>query len=281
MPCNINLFQEQADIEAKKRKDILIKSIDESLNELKRFSTQIFLFRNSKLIQIGSGFYFRHEDRLLIISAAHVFDDEPENKRFVFNDEGNLKQVTGTLHKHITSGKRDDDLKDIIAIEISNMSRNDVIESNMIDLQVNYQHGLYAFLGYPSTKNGVVYKEHETKSRAYSYFDVSLKAIDVKSFQYDDSLNILIRYQHKETITNGVGPNKSVSMKGISGGPVFWIAPMNDLSSWNKDQIKLAGVVIHTVEGYEYMAAARIKVLVDYLTKNQPDFQTIKISSDD
>ena len=92
---------------------------------------------------------------------------------------------------------------------------------------------------------------------------MSREAKVISSFQYDDRLNILIRYLYNKTISNGGFPQRGARMKGISGGPAFWISGMENLSDWDKCRVRLAGVVIHTVEQYEYMAAARIQMLVD------------------
>ncbi len=267
----------------KRRKDVLIEHINLSLNELKRYSTQVFMFKGSKLIQIGSGFYLRYGERLLFISAAHVFDDNPANVRFVFGDDGELHKLIGNFHKHIAPTRRDDDLKDVIAIELDRVIKSDVVSADMIDFQSGYQEGIYAFVGYPGTKNGVLYGTSEMKNRVYSYFDMSRPASWVTSFSYDDSLNILIRYQHKHTISNGAGPGKGAKMKGISGGPVFWISPKTDLSGWNKERIKLDGIAIHTVERHQYMAAVRLKVLIDYFKGDKDlleEFESFQVTDD-
>lgn len=269
--------------EANFRKDVLIKNIDASLNDLKQYSTQVFMFEGSKLIQVGSGFYLRYGEQLFFISAAHVFDDDPVNIRFVFGDDGELHKLAGNFHKHIAPTRRDDDLKDVIAIELDGIIKNDVICADMVDLQSGYQEGIYAFVGYPGTRNGGIYGTREMKNRAYSYFDMSLPASEVTSFTYDDGLNILIRYQHSQTITNGAGPSKGAKMKGISGGPVFWVSPLTDLPGWNKERIKLAGIAIHTVERYQYMAAVRIKVLIDYFNGDQglaKEFESFQVTDD-
>lgn len=255
--------------ETQRRKDLLIRGINASLNELKRFSTQIFMYKGSKLTQVGSGFYFRCGERLFLVSAAHVFDDDPENIRYVFDDNGEIQKLIGTFHKHKSNTKRDDDLKDVIAVELDRAIKSEAVGIEMIDLQPSYQEGIYAFIGYPGTTNGAIYGKREMKNRSYSYFDMSRPASEIASFSYDDSLNIMIRYQHKKTISNGVGPSKGAKMKGISGGPVFRVSQMADLSKWNKERIKLAGIVIHTVERHEYMAAVRFKVLIDYFKGDQ------------
>lgn len=283
MSCKQSLEVGGIEEEEKRRKDVLIKHINASLNELKRYSTQIFMFKGPKLIQVGSGFYLRHGERLLFISAAHVFDDQPTNVRFVFGDDGELHKLTGNFHKHKPSTRRDDDLKDVIAIELDRIIKSDVVSTDMIDLQSGYQEGIYAFVGYPGTKNGVIYGTREMKNRAYSYFDMSRPASRVPSFTYDDSLNILIRYQHKQTITDGAAPSKGAKMKGISGGPVFWLSPLTDLSGWNKKRIKLAGIAIHTVELHQYMAAVRLKVLIDYFNGDQDlieEFESFQVTDD-
>jgi hypothetical protein len=276
MPCN---FQEYIAVKAKKRKDQLIKNIDDSLNGLKHYTTQIFSFNDEKLEQVGSGFYLRHNEGIFLISAAHVFDDKPENIRYIFDETGSLEQITGTFYKHISSTKRDDDLKDIIAIELNKPPTNNIIDSSMIDLGSYYQNGFYAFIGYPGTKNGVIFKRREMKNHPYSYYDRSLKAENIDAFSYDDNLNILIRYQHQRIITNGTGPNIGTRMKGISGGPVFWVTSISDLSNWTNERIKLSGVVIHTVERHQYMAAVRLKVLIECLDnlKKCSDFDTFQV----
>jgi hypothetical protein len=172
-------------------------------------------------------------------------------------------------------------LKDSIAIELSNYQRKDAIKSSIIDTSTNHKNGIYGFIGYPATKNGPKYAQKQMKNRPYLYYDKSLKTTDVSSFSYDDCLNILINYQHKKTIVNGVGPLKSTKMKGISGGPVFWVSSMKNLSNWNKLSIKLAGITIHTVEMYRYMAAVRIKTLIDAIDDNsqfQDEFDIFNIS---
>lgn len=283
MSCKQSLKVGGIEEEVSRRKDNLIKNIDASLNELKRYSTQVFMFKGAKLIQVGSGFYLRYGERLFFISAAHVFDDDPENVRFVFSDDGELHKLVGNFNKHIAPDRRDDDLKDVIAIELAGIIKSDVICADMVDLQSGYQEGIYAFFGYPGTKNGVIYGTREMKNRAYSYFDMSHPASEVTSFTYDDGLNILIRYQHNQTITNGAGPRKGAKMKGISGGPVFWVSPLTDLSGWNKERIKLAGIAIHTVERHQYMAAVRIKVLIDYFNSDQDlvkEFESFQVTDD-
>ena len=202
------------------------------------------------------------------------------NIRYILNEMGSFEQITGTFYKHVVSTNRDDDLKDIIAIELNKPRTNNIIDSNMIELGSHYQDGFYAFLGFPGTKNGSKYKENEIKNRPYAYYDRSIKAEDINVFSYEDSLNILIRYQHKKTITNGIGPNIGTKMKGISGGPVFWISSMSDLSNWTNERIKLSGIVFHTVERHQYMVAIRIKVLIECLEHMEecPEFNSFQVT---
>ena len=99
------LIQKIADV----HKDSLLKKIEECLRELGTYLVQIYRIENSKPLQVGSGFYLRYLSRIFFISAAHVFDDEPSNQRFIFDDAGDFVPITGKVHKHIAEGDRDDD----------------------------------------------------------------------------------------------------------------------------------------------------------------------------
>lgn len=258
----------------------LTDAIDSALDTWKEYVVQIFIGDKDKLNSIGTGFYLNLNERVFFISAAHVFDDYPENDRYIFNNEGEIQKLTGIFYKHLATGKRDDDIKDIMAIEIDNKLEKRVIKQSMLYLQTDYQEDFYAFLGYPGTKNGQKYKEKVMKNRPHSYWDKSIKANEVQSFQYDDKLNVLINYTAKKTIHKDSGPQKGVKMKGISGGPVLLITPPKNLSSFDDARVKLVGVVFHTLERKKYMSAVRLKVLSDYLLGNsnyQDEFETFEI----
>ena len=265
------------------RKRRLINNIDTELNRLKGISTQVFRKFEGRLQLVGSAFYLTYQGRLFLISAAHVFDDEPVNRRLIFDEKGDLRTVEGRMYKHVAPGRRDDDLKDLIAIELRDIDTRREINTS-INIANPDEDGIYAFMGYPGTKNGFIYRSRALKNRPYAYYDRSLRARDVTSFAYDDALNILIRYQRKKSVLKGLGPQHGPKMKGISGGPVFWITPMQDLADWTPDSIKLAGVVIHTVDAQKYMAAAKIGILsevIDGVSKFQPEFECIEIVNAD
>jgi hypothetical protein len=265
------------------RKQRLFNDIDTELNRLKGISTQVFRKFEGRLQLVGSAFYLTYQGRLFLISAAHVFDDEPVNRRFIFDENGDLRTVEGGMYKHVTSGRRDDDLKDLIAIEIRNIdTRRELITS--INIANPDEDGIYAFMGYPGTKNGFIFRSRALKNRPYAYYDRSLRVRDVTSFSYDGALNVLVRYQRKKSVQKGFRPQHGPKMKGISGGPVFWITPMKDLADWTPDSVWLAGVVIHTVDAQKYMAAAKIGILtevIDGVSKFQHEFECIEIVNTD
>lgn len=261
------------------QKNRVLKEINNALAELAVVITQIFILEDGKLKQIGSGFYVELNDGLYLISAAHVFDDEPKNIRYVFNKLGVLQKVKGVLYKHIAEGKRDDDLKDIVAVKLSGIEIKCAIAPNMFDDSNEYKEGLYGFIGYPGTKNGQAFDKTEMKNRPYSYVDKSISASKLKSFAYDDTLNIMIRYDNKKIIQNNMGPTKGPRMKGISGGPVFYLTSLKNLLKWSKERIKLSGVVIHTVEEKKYMAAVRINVILERLARCD-EFEIVDLNNE-
>ena len=99
----------------------------------------------------------------------------------------------------------------VIAIEVTHLTPQNVFQCEMIDTSSEFKEGWYGFLGYPGTKNGLIYGSEKMKNRPYVYYDKSLEAKNVTSFQYDNRLNILIRYQHKKSISKGVGPGSTSS----------------------------------------------------------------------
>jgi hypothetical protein len=245
----------------------LVRLINAALNSVKGITTQVFRILDGAAPEhVGSAFYLRHRDRIFLISAAHVFDDAPLNERWVFDATGILQLIKGRCWKHIAGGRRDDDISDLIVVEVTELSNSAAWNSAALDMSQAFRSGLYAFVGFPRTKNGRVYKQGQFKYRPYSHWDKSIKAKAVTSFTYDDAVNVLIQYQPKRVVPgHSKFAQRGPLMKGISGGPVFWLGPLRNLSTWNLRRIQLAGVVIHTVELHQYMAGVRIKLAIDLI----------------
>lgn len=266
-----------------RRKEAFLDKVKWALHEYIKCVTPIYLIDEVGPQQVGTGFYLKIYDKVFLISAAHVFDGVLENERYVPTEgsEGFYK-VLGRFYKHRAACKRDDDINDLIAIELRETLSEYAFKINDPKFEATFQDGLYAFAGYQGTKNKVKFGTQILRRRPYYYFGKSLQSRNIASFKYSDSQNILIRYTYKKTMTNGLGPQRGARMKGISGGPVFFISGMTNLLDWSIENVRLSGVVIHTVEHHQYMAAARLMTLAEVLEGSsaiQAEFEVFSVDA--
>ncbi len=243
-------------------RDFFDKSYAE-LNRIKRFTTQLLRVVDGKPLFVGSGFYIKHREDVFLVSAAHVFDDDPENERIHTPRSRRLEPVIGKIVKHKCAGARDDDLLDIVAVELETPPPSEDVWNGPLDLRRNYTDSFATFMGYPGTKNRPKFRETELKNRVYSYMDRTLATDAISSFEYHDETNVLIRYDRKKSKTVDTAPQHGPKMKGISGGPVFTVCDFEEVRNWSPSMIRLAGVVIHSVDRNRYMAGTRIVELID------------------
>lgn len=200
-----------------------------------RRAVVMFMLRSKNAYEpVGSGTFVFHNGELLIVSAAHVFEDLSKQGR-VYVHVGGVNKIYELfsskvlLSRNLAPSREKDPLDlgfTIVPDEIIDDCNGHIlmVEENMIETEKNKDHILfYQAIGYPASKNA---RRSEKSARTGTLFSPELMvysgsrkaAVDVSNKRFDDRHNVIMDWSGKKTFDdNGIRVD-APKPNGISGG---------------------------------------------------------------
>lgn len=171
---------------------------------------------HEKVELVGSGLYAKYKNFYLIVTDAHVINDERLNQQIVIpNNQNNELEVAPTERKYVCKDKNID-----LGFYILSEPLNSFTPLELIEPVKQFNGVSVRFIGYPASKS------------KYKYFDVKGCPYGINGkISYNDKFRIAINYDEKNICVDGKKINPP-DLHGISGGPVF---------IYNNNEIQLIG----------------------------------------
>lgn len=230
--------------------------------------------------QIGSGIFIDFRGQKVLVTAAHVIDNNEYKSLYV---SGNDKLVLISAQADITeapNGNRDSDKLDFSIIYLTGEMISEIggvhyIEENEIqvdDIRLNEKCCLT--LGYPNSKNKYnKYKNGGSNNiKATPFVYTSILQKDAQSFAENDAnphQHYLLDYCGKHSKDESNNIVNSISPKGVSGGGLFLIKGMEKAESYIPDTPcsgKLLAVLIEFHKEEKVLMYTRMSVIINALT---------------
>ena len=185
---------------------------------------------------IGSGTFVFHKGKLLIVSAAHVFEGLA-NKGQIYLHVGPISQIIElsrikvfTSSKKDVGGSRDKDALDLGVmvvpdeiVDICNgkilMVQEDFIESHSNTKNVQF----YQAIGYPAAKNTKLAKKSSRTNRLFApeiliYSGAHKSSDEVSNEKFVDEYHVILDWNNKKNYDDDGNRVNAPKPNGISGG---------------------------------------------------------------
>lgn len=233
---------------------------------------------NQTPIHIGSAILLEYGKEKLLITAAHVLDNNAETTLYVNGSEG-LLEILGDVHitNSPSKDRKDDDL------DFGFMSLSDefieklgdvyfITEDEFLLSDLGEKERLGLALGYPNSKN----KKHDNinnKITPSPFVYSSTLRTDRDVFircGFNIDTHFLLDFCHKKSKDENNTLTNSVAPKGISGGGLFLIEGMSDPESYKLGTPcsgKLIGMQIEINKIEKVLISVKLSVIINALTK--------------
>jgi hypothetical protein len=230
----------------------------------------------SRLEQIGSGVILQLNSKIFLLTVAHITDYLEHGALFLPSNDG-FTQIYGSYSsfKLPTGYKRTTDKVDIAYFKLSNSISESIHHSikslNRNDLHLTeslLENDIYTFSGFPISKAKSRGKQYT--SEIFSFSGPAASITDYENNNYDKYINILVRFNRRNSCTSTGVKQMSPHPKGISGGAVFsW---PKDIQTRQKDfEFHLVGIGHTYKENDNIFVGTRINVYLASIYGNNPD----------
>lgn len=204
----------------------------------------------------GTGFLVLVENRLFLVSAAHVLEHDGEHSRlFYFVGQQSRCYLSG-LPRRLTptvKGERAKDRIDIgvVALELdcgfpeSGLGKSPVSIDDLSPLPMeNSQYG-FAISGYPQSRDRPDRKAKELNPRSISWIGVGAGLVAYEQAQLNPRDHVLVRFPRRKVWReDGAGPMIFPKTEGISGAPVWRLFRVEKGRAVESGRPQVAGVAI-------------------------------------
>jgi hypothetical protein len=224
---------------------------------------------------VGSSMLLRVATRSFLLTAAHVLDENKSSTLYVGGGD-ELVELTGRAHRTTppTTGRKDD-LLDFAFIDVSDRSQDQWSRYRFLttdDLDVDDHpsaHTLYAFVGYPETRN---------KRRAGRAFRLSTMAsvlMPTRLKRYSSlGLNPLVHFAGDFSRNKQLDSRKRVVVSpdphGLSGGGVWRLGTSEEFAVGVNHE-RLVGLAIEYRRARSVLIGVRISMIAATLAVAYPE----------
>lgn len=231
---------------------------------------------------IGSGTFVFHEGKLLIVSAAHVFEVLAKKDQ-VYLHIGPINQIVKlngikafTSSKEDAGGSRDKDALDlgvmVVPDEIIDICNGKIlmIQEDWIENESNTENvQFYQAIGYPGAKNTKLAKKATRTNRLFTpeiliYSGAHKIAEEVSNEKFVDEYHVIIDWNNKENYDDDGNRVNVPKPDGISGGLIQgcfdYIPQSNGFYT-----TCAAGIIIEKDTSGNAMIGTRFKTVFEWL----------------
>jgi hypothetical protein len=228
------------------------------------------IFRRNKISHspflVGSGIIYKYDSEYFLITAKHVIDDLNDDKIIISGKNGFIEFDGEKITYNYIEGKTFDHDVCIIRIltgVIENLHQNlkTINDFEMSQVEPYDKLTLYAFVGYPHTKNKPKPKATLDKINVKPFYYVVREFLDLDNIDSADKsvdFHLAFNFQKKFSPVNIFNNISSLppDPKGISGCGVFMIK-INPITG-NIDKSTLVGIGIEFLDKFNALIATKI-----------------------
>lgn len=228
-------------------------------------------------IQFGSGFLLNVGSRFFLVTAAHVLDENDDDKTLYIAapESGNLEELAGPSFRTDFGGNRQKDQQDVGVIEITgslldNIGKLNFASVDQLDVNDTGEHGsLYFATGYPATKNKVKRSPSRAfRRRLFNYLANILPSDKLTKLNLSPASHLIISFDKKNTfLPKEDSKTTPPDPHGVSGGPLL------RFDAYGEGALKcmIVGMVIEYHESLRGILAVRAPFFVEALAHHYPD----------
>ena len=236
--------------EVENQKQYLLNN-NKSLEALKNYHCPIYSpDAKGNPISIGSSVLIDIFNHKFLVTAGHVLDYTYTRK--VSIKSGNkLVNITGEIIDTKFAEKRSEDKIDLALLELNEEMKEALLGYDYLKVEeIEYNHisndseTSYTFIGFPATKNKLIYNTLRVKASIYSYTATRAN----KSAYYDLGItpitHIAIKYRRKKLLTLNDNASNAPDFSSMSGGGIWLNDNLHHHPTIYKPKIKLVGIAL-------------------------------------
>jgi hypothetical protein len=228
---------------------------------------------------VGTGFLIAHEDHRLVVTAAHVADEQSDLPLLVPAVNGVLREIAAPAIKTCApKGDRDLDKIDIAFWDLPSDVSAEIERARWFLPTLLLQPGVlstashqYSFVGYPHKGTNTIYRTTRIRSEPESFTGKCVSEPVLASVGASPDKNIAIEFDYK-LVQFGKRLVVPKDRRGMSGGPVF--ALTNGAGLEEIPKVRIIGVAIEHHKAQRLLLATRIDLLLQMLAEH---FGTSKV----
>ena len=230
---------------------------------------------NDQPYLVGSSIPFRIQSRSFLVTAAHVLDEHQWTTLYTGGDE-ELVQLAGSSHRiqRPTAGRHVDNF-DFGFIEISSSNSNQwsrytfLTTSDLDAEDVPDGHTLYAFVGFPETRNRAL-RGHKFRLSAAIFVLLSCSFERYGSLGLNPGTHFLGEFDREKQIDSERKVVTGPDPRGISGGGVWRLGRASEFASPSNSE-KLIGIGIEYRRAEKVLVGVRISLVLAALAATCPE----------
>lgn len=180
---------------------------------------------------IGSAFLLKNDQKLFLITAAHVLDNQNDKYQLFIDrpDEG-LVRIDGTaLVSNSIEPRRKDDKLDTAIISLSNdasikLSNTPALNLGSFDLsyESDYKDG-FIVIGFPISKNKRNIIKTNQEATPYGFVAIEAHQQKYSELEVDNWEHIVLDFDSKRVWSERGEMRQAIGLCGLSGAPVWGI----------------------------------------------------------
>jgi len=212
--------------------------INEAIKHFADAVVPLYRQRKGMPVHIGTGFFVRCQSRSFLVTAAHVLDegDGADGRLFYYVGPRVTRDVTGQVVRTRRDHGRDRDLCDVGVVEIVGeeppypAAKKAALDVHLLLPNDAPRTGkLYAFVGFPETRNRADRVKREIAAFPYGYQLVSDPGPAYEMLGVTQDSHLVLNFE-AEGLLRGVQV-KYPKLQGMSGAPI-WVLGGESARDW-------------------------------------------------
>jgi len=207
--------------------DVVIELLDEAADVLSRFVVPLYVEKNGKPDQIGSGFFVRAGPTYFLVSAAHVL--ELGTVLFYYVEPKVTVHLSGDRRLSKWVGDRERDPVDVGTLKL-NVALPPYPKVNKDAVDVSYLRSgllprsdkIYSIIGFPATQSRSI-PWREVESTVYALRNRSIADSDYARHGLTPERNVVLPMNLKEGVDSAGKQRTFPKPQGMSGSPIWML----------------------------------------------------------
>lgn len=205
--------------------------LERASNLLSHYVIPLYLDDAGQLpVQVGTGFLVSFEEKIYLITAAHVLDLRSQNELYFYSAPNELTTVAGKVCQSGKGLERKHDDIDVAVVqllpEVPKPPYRGIeklaFEPYQLRPRLLPRTGRqYLMLGFPATKNKFRRVHNEVRAKAYAYHNGSPEISEYQALGLSDERHLLIHFDQRIGFDGDGNHIDFPKPQGMSGGPIL------------------------------------------------------------